>query len=138
MKTLIVEDDLLCQKFLQGWLRPHGECVAAVNGYEAIDAFKAALQEGHSYDLVCLDSMMPRMDGLEALMAIRRFEKTHGVNEHDHVKIVMISAIDTSHQIQEAFWQGCDAYLIKPIEQRKLIEELKKLDLVLSGAPEPI
>ena len=138
MKTLIVEDDLLCQKFLQGCLRPHGECVAAVNGYEAIDAFKAALQEGRPYDLVCLDTRMPRMDGLEALMAIRRFEKTHGVNEHDHVKIVMTSAIDKSHQIREAFWQGCDAYLIKPIEQRKLIEELKKLGLVLSGALGPI
>ena len=138
MKTLIVEDDLLCQKSLQGWLRPHGECVVAVNGYEAMDVFKAALQEGHPYDLVYLDIMIPGMDGLEALMAIRRFEKTHGVNEHDHVKIVMTSAIDKSHQIREAFWQGCDAYLIKPIEQRKLIEELKKLGLVLSGALGPI
>ena len=134
MKTLIVEDDSICQQFLQDCLRPHGECVVAVNGYEAIDVFNAAWQEGHPYDLVCLDVMMPRMDGLEALIAIRRFEWAQGVNEHDHVKVVMTTALNNDEPAQEVFWQEWNAYLTKPIDKRKLIEQLIKLGLVSSGA----
>ena len=134
MKSLIVEDDFACQQFLQGCLRPHGECVAAADGYEAIDVFKAASQEGHPYDLVCLDILLPHLGGLEALRAIRKFERAHGVNEHDQVKIVMTTVLCKEEHVQEAFWQGSDAYLIKPIEKRKLIEELEKLGLVLSRA----
>ena len=134
MKTLIVENDLMCQKFIESCLLPYGECVTAASGYEAIDVFKAAWQEGHPYDLVCLDVMMPRMDGLEALMAIRRFEWAQGVNEHDHVKVVMTTTLNNDEPAQEVFWQVWDAFLTKPIDKRKLIEQLIKLGLVSSGA----
>ena len=46
-----------------------------VDGMEAVDAFMMALEEGNPYDLVCLDIMMPVMDGYQALVGIRNLEK---------------------------------------------------------------
>jgi two-component system, chemotaxis family, chemotaxis protein CheY len=57
MKTLIVEDDFWARSLLSNLLSEHGTCHVAVNGGEALDAVERA------YDLVCLDIMMPAMDG---------------------------------------------------------------------------
>ena len=45
-----------------------------MDGMEAVDAFMMALEDGEPYDLVCLDIMMPVMDGYQALMGIRNLE----------------------------------------------------------------
>ena len=71
MKTLIVEDDFTSRLLLQGLLQPYGVCHICVNGREAIDAFKKALDEKESYNLVCLDIMMPEIDGQAALKQIQ-------------------------------------------------------------------
>jgi PAS domain-containing protein len=49
----------------------YGECHIAVNGREAVAAFQAALKSGQRYNLVCVDIMMPEMDGQTALKQIR-------------------------------------------------------------------
>ena len=47
----------------------------AVDGKEAIDAFRMAIEEARPYSLICLDIMMPEMDGHEVLKEIRRIEE---------------------------------------------------------------
>ena len=77
MKTLIVDDDFTNRLLLQELLRPHGQSHVAVNGREAVDAVGVALEAKEPYDLICLDIMMPEMDGQEALGKIRALEEKH-------------------------------------------------------------
>ena len=74
MKIMIADDDFVCRMLLQKLLSPLGECVTVINGLEAINAFRVALSEKAPFDLLCLDIMMPEMDGQDALKAIRRIE----------------------------------------------------------------
>ena len=128
MRILIVEDDFACRRLLQRCLAMHGECDVAVNGIEAVDAFKAALEEGQPYDLICLDIMMPKMDGHEALAAVREIESAHGIGGHDGVRVIMTTSLETSKHVMGAFREGCEVYLVKPIEKRKLLEVIERLD----------
>lgn len=130
MKCLIVEDDFAARKLLQVYLSDYADCFIAVNGHEAVEAIREALEEGESYDLICLDIMMPEMDGHKALEAIRQVEKEHGIGGLDGVKVIMTTALDDSKNIMGAFRTGCEAYIVKPIRKEKLLEEIKQLGLL--------
>jgi len=130
MKILIVEDDFLSRQVLCKFLSSYGDCDIAVNGREALDAFKIAIDGGEKYDLICLDVMMPEMDGHEALKAIREFEAQKNITGLQCVKIIMTTALGDSKNILKAFKEQCESYLVKPITQEKLHLELKKLGLV--------
>lgn len=130
MKCLIVEDDFAARKLLQVYLSDCADCFIAVNGHEAVEAIREALEEGESYDLICLDIMMPEMDGHKALEAIRQVEKEQGIGGLDGVKVIMTTALDDSKNIMGAFRTGCEAYIVKPIRKEKLLEEIKQLGLL--------
>lgn len=128
MKALIVEDDFISRTILKKILLPYGVCDTVVNGKEAVEAFSIACAEGNPYDLICLDIMMPEMDGREALKIIRNKEKNSNVPPKDEVKIIMITALDTPKEVIDAYYTGgCTAYIVKPIQKAKIIEHIKDL-----------
>jgi two-component system chemotaxis response regulator CheY len=130
MKTLIVEDDFTSRLLLQGLLQPFGVCHVCINGIEAIEAFKIALEQKEPYDLVCLDIMMPEMDGQTALKKIRELEDKGGIVASRGAKVIMTTALDDKKNIMNAFREQCDIYLVKPIDREKLNESLKSLGLI--------
>jgi two-component system, chemotaxis family, chemotaxis protein CheY len=136
MKTLIVEDDFTSRLVLQGLLGRYGECHVAVNGKEAVEACADALITGKPYQLVCLDIMMPEMDGLAALKQIRADEERVGILSTSGAKIVMTTALGDLKNIMKAYDGLCDAYLTKPIDGERLHQTLDKLSL--RGQPEPV
>jgi two-component system chemotaxis response regulator CheY len=75
--------------------------------------------------------MMPEMDGLAALRAIRNDEARAGILTKG-VKIIMTTALGDIANVSAAFQDMCDAYLKKPINLMKLTEEMKGLGLVES------
>ena len=129
MKTLIVEDDFTSRIVLQGLLAPYGECHIAINGQEAVEACADALTTGQSYHLICLDIMMPEMDGHAALKQIRADEERMGILSHRGAKIIMTTALDDVRNIVDSFHELCDGYLTKPIDGTKLLQMLEKLKL---------
>lgn len=133
MRILIVEDDFVSRRLLQKMLSQLGICDTAVNGTEAVKAFQMAHDEGSPYDLVCLDIMMPEMDGLEVLKRIRLYEKGIGIEGLSGVKIIMITALDDFNNIKTSFREQCEAYVIKPIEREKLLHVLKILNIPVSA-----
>ncbi len=130
MKTLVVEDDFTSRLYLQSYLSRYGECHVAVNGREAVKAFQVAAENGAPYDLICMDIMMPEMDGKEALKQVRDLERERGVLLRDGVKIIMTTAVTDFKEVAQSFHELCDAYLFKPIDTAKLVGELKSLQLV--------
>lgn len=130
MKTLIVEDDFTSRLLLQEFLKNYGPSHIAVNGKEAVVATRLALEANEPYDLICIDIMMPEMDGQKALKEIRAAEKARGLNPSDWSKIVMTTALGDPQNVFDAYRSLCDAYLAKPIHKSKLLDELRKLGLI--------
>lgn len=130
MKTLIVEDDFTSRLLLQGFLKKYGPSHIAVNGQEAVEAVDMALAAGEPYDLICLDIMMPEMDGQEALRQIRAQEEARGIYFSHGACIVMTTALDDMKNVGGAFYGLCNAYLTKPIRKATLMKELQELNLI--------
>ena len=130
MKILIAEDDMASRKFLYKFLSTYGECDVTVDGMEAIDAFLLAWEEDNPYDLICLDIMMPKLDGLRALKTIRDFELHREIVEARRAKIIMTTALNAQQTVLNSFEAGCEAYAAKPIDTEKLLEVIKKLGLL--------
>ncbi|MCM1282307.1 MAG: response regulator [Muribaculaceae bacterium] len=130
MKILLAEDDFVTRKFMSGFLSKYGDCDVTVDGMEAVDAFMMALEDGDPYNLVCLDIMMPVMDGYQALVGIRNLEKAHNVPDDKLVKVIMATALNDEKNVKMAFDLGCTVYSGKPIDQKKFEQALSKLGLV--------
>ncbi len=130
MKTLLAEDDFASRKFMDKYLSQYGECDVTVDGEEAVDAFMMALEDGEPYDLVCLDVMMPVLDGYQVLKAIRDIEAQSGTPKEERVKIIMTTALNEERNVTMAFELGCEAYSGKPIDVDKFEQVLKKMKLI--------
>lgn len=130
MKILIAEDEYVSRKFLYKFLSNYGECDVTVDGMEAIEAFLMALEEEEPYQLICLDIMMPEVDGLKALKTIRNLEEDRNIPKEKRAKIIMTTALNYTKEVNEAFEAGSEAYAAKPINTEKLLEVMKKLGLI--------
>jgi two-component system, chemotaxis family, chemotaxis protein CheY len=130
MRTLIVEDDFTNRLVLQTYLARFGECQVAENGRQAVEEFCRSRQNGKAYDLICMDIMMPEMDGQEAVRQIRALEEAGGTFSTAGVKIIMVTALDDIKNVFSSFKALCDVYLFKPIDTEKLFAHLKSLDLI--------
>jgi len=130
MRTLIVEDDFTSRLLLQTFLSRYGECHVAINGVEAVEAFRLSRREARHYDLICMDIMMPEMDGQSALNEIRALEEAAGTLSSSGVKIIMITALNDVKNVVRSFGALCDAYIFKPLDTAQLLTQLKSWGLV--------
>ncbi len=103
---------------LNALLKPYGNCDIAENGIEAIKAVKKAFEKRQRYDLICLDILMPEMDGQETLKKIREIEIKNEISNSDRVKIIVTTALSDGKSIMEAFRKQCEAYIVKPKKKK--------------------
>ncbi|MCK5565398.1 MAG: response regulator [Planctomycetes bacterium] len=130
-RCLVVDDEEDILRIEAFRLKELGyDVVSAANGRDAIEEFEASLVGNWRYDLVCLDIMMPDIDGLGVLHAIRQLEEEVGIRGLDGVKVVMATAKSDSATIMKSFREGCEGYVTKPATKEKLLAEMKKLELV--------
>lgn len=99
------------------------EVTTAVNGKEALD--KLALEE---FDAVLLDILMPEMDGLNALKAMRRHYK--------NLPVFMLTAYSDQEQFKAANRWGASGYIVKTADLQKEVENITGI-LRLSGKYHP-
>ena len=121
MKTLIVEDDFTARLLLQNVLSKYGECHIAVNGKEAVEAFHVASVGGCPYDLVCMDILLPEMDGHAAVKQIRALERERGILPTAGAKIIMTTAVNEEEDVTQSVQECSNAYLLKPTNVAKLL-----------------
>lgn len=109
---LIVDDDSEIRDVIHVYLRNDGHAVLeAADGAEALDVLSR-----HEVDLVILDVMMPRMDGMKACMQIR---DTHAV------PIIMLSAKEGDMDKIMGLSTGADDYVTKPFHPMELMARVK-------------
>lgn len=130
MRILIVEDDPISRKFLNKLLSSYGECDMVVDGLEALDVFLISLKENKPYDLICLDIMLPKVDGNKVLKAIRDLETQKGLLPKKRSKVIMTTALAETQFVRDAFEIGSESYISKPIDSEKLIKVLINLGLI--------
>ncbi len=130
MRILLAEDDYATRKFMSGFLSQYGDCDVTVDGMEAVDAYMMALEDKEPYDLVCLDIMMPVMDGYQALAGIRKMEKAYQIPPEKQAKVIMATALNEKENVDMAFELGCTVYSGKPIDEKKFEQALKSLGMI--------
>lgn len=130
MKILVVEDDFTSRILMHKLLSPYGDVHIAVNGKEAVTVVDESIKKNEIYDLICLDVMMPEMDGHTALEEIRTLEEKAGYTVGQGSKVIMTTALSDSQNVIGAFKENCDAYMVKPVERAKLLRQLRKLMLI--------
>jgi two-component system, chemotaxis family, chemotaxis protein CheY len=132
MHILVVEDDFISRRLLCRYLEPFGECDVAVNGEEAVAAVKQAVDQGYQYELICLDIMMPGMDGHETLEKIREYESENGLSVGQGAKVIMTTSVQDHKSIRQAFKASADGYVVKPVEKKKFLATLSEVGVEFS------
>ncbi len=124
--TLIVDDSPPMRRALRGILERSGFEVAgeAGNGIEAIRLYRELKP-----DLVTMDIVMPQMDGIQTLRAIREL--------HPAACVVMVTAMTSMNKVQECARFGANHYIIKPFEEEKVREVLGRIFSAAAGAAPP-
>lgn len=130
MKILIAEDDRISRSFLQKFMSNYGDVEVAVDGMEAVDMYMDAIKNNEPFDLLCLDIMMPKVDGLKVLRVIRQLEGQNKQAGAHKLKIIMMTALADVGYVDEAFRLGCDAYASKPVDTEKVEEAMRNLGLI--------
>ena len=114
MKCLVVDDEKLLVKGIKFNLENDGyEVVTGADGMDAVELAAAG-----DIDLIVLDLMMPRMDGLEACTKIREFSD---------VPIIMLTAKSEDMDKLMGFEHGADDYLTKPFNILELKARIRAL-----------
>jgi len=135
MKILIVEDDPLSQQLLLRYLKDQGERVIAEDGEKAMSTFRKALDTPQPFDLICLDIMLPYLDGQAVLKQVRALEDTRGLTGLAGTKVIMLTALRDADNVMKAFRSQCEGYLSKPISKERLFREIRSLGLPLNETP---
>ena len=125
LEILIVDDEFFNRRLLSRMLEPYGNCTEAVNGVEATNRFVQSVQEGKRFNLILMDIMMPKMDGLEAVARIREVEMGYQLFDADRAKVVMVTTLADHDSILAAKHIGIDLYLLKPFDRKKLISKIR-------------
>jgi two-component system, chemotaxis family, chemotaxis protein CheY len=137
MKILIVDDDLINRKFLKAMLTGYGDIFMAEDGAAAIDLITDGLKHQKPFAIIFLDIMMPRMDGHQALKEIRRIEENNGIQLGNGTKVVMVTALANQENVLSAFSEGCEYYLVKPVQQSRLFELMEEMGF-FPVSPDPV
>lgn len=131
MRILVMEDDFTSATVLQKIMSEYGEVIVAGDGREAVNIYFDYASKNQRFDLICLDIMVPEIDGQEVLKIIRNHETENGMNNLKlRAKIVMITALNDIDNLMSSFREQCEGYIIKPFSREKINKTLSQLDLI--------
>ena len=122
MRILVVEDERDLNRILTKTLTAEGCSVdACFDGLEALDYLSGA-----SYDVIVLDRMMPRMDGMELLSRLR--------SQGDETPVIFLTAKDAVTERVRGLDAGADDYLVKPFSFEELMARIRVVTRKHSGS----
>ena len=116
-KVLVVDDELGVRRLVRQILSQNYAVLEAQDGEEAVN-----IARNQDPDLILMDMMMPKMDGLTACRAIKQDQATRGI------VVVMLTAIgyDLNRKLAENV-AGASAYMTKPFDSQELLSTVGRL-----------
>ncbi len=114
MRILLVDDEPDIFSLVGHWLQGHGHRFVAISDSREV----LALIESEHFDLVCLDLLMPYIDGLQLISRIRELQPK--------CPILVLSGVTDTRIVVEAMKEGAADYLAKPIDFDKFEAILKR------------
>lgn len=114
-RVLIVDDLAFIKLIIRDTLEKTGFEVAgeASNGIEAVEMYKRLKP-----DIVLMDITMPRMDGIQALQEIMKFDP--------NAKVIMCSALGQQKLIIQSIQLGAKDFIVKPFKPERIVGAIKK------------
>jgi two-component system, cell cycle response regulator len=122
-RVLVAEDDAMFRRILQSWLETWGYRVTLTE--DGAQAWKALQQEPHP-QLLILDWMMPKTDGVELCRKVREQNRT------PYQYILLATAKDGKQDLVKGLEAGADDYLTKPFDKSELRARLKACNRILT------
>ncbi len=115
MKVLIADDSSFMRTVIKNYLKnfENLEIDEASDGQETIEKYKSFKPE-----LILLDIIMPKLNGLDVLREIRKIDKT--------VKIVIITSVGQSSVVEEAMNLGAEKFITKPFRYEEIVEVINE------------
>lgn len=115
-RILVVDDTMFMRTLLKNILfsGSHDIVGEAENGEDAVEKYKALKP-----DLVTMDVVMPKMNGIEALKAIMALDP--------NAKVVMCTAVGQEQMVKLAIKTGAKGYIVKPFQAPKVLEEVNNV-----------
>ncbi|MEN6336037.1 MAG: response regulator transcription factor [Phycisphaerales bacterium] len=126
MRVLVIEDEPRLARNIAKALKETASYAVDIS-LDGEDGRHQAVS--NPYDLIVLDLMLPKINGLEILMYLRR--------EGDHVPVLILSAKDSSQDIVRGLNSGCDDYMTKPFDMGELVARCKALVRRTYDLPDP-
>jgi len=121
VRILIVEDDAVVRRILQGHLEAYGhEVTQALDGTQAWEL----LQQGH-FSVVISDWMMPGMDGIEL---VRRIRSSH---QPSYVYVILLTGKSQREHFVQAMEAGADDFVPKPFDRDELRVRLRSAERII-------
>lgn len=116
VKILIVDDNLFMRTMIKTFVSDAGFEISAmaVDGYQGVYEYTQ-----NRPDIVLLDILMPKMDGIMALKTLIAYDP--------HARILMVSAIQSVKMIKLAITCGAKGYVLKPFQREQLIQEINRV-----------
>ena len=116
-KKILLVDDAKTSLMMEQMILSRGsyEFVTAKDGQEAVE-----MAASEHPDLILMDIMMPKMDGLQACKQIREHDET------SEIPIIMVTTRGEAANVEKGFENGCNDYVSKPINANELLSKVKK------------
>jgi osomolarity two-component system sensor histidine kinase NIK1 len=124
LSILLVEDNILNQRIVTFSLRKYQHQVTiANNGKEAVDIFR-----NEKFDVILMDIMMPVMDGLDATLHIREYERENNIE--NRTPIVALTANTMDNDREKCLSYGMNEFMAKPFDMDRLNQIFRELHLL--------
>ena len=130
IRVLVIEDDPSIRDMIRRFLASVALCDLAGDGVAGLAALEQAIDRGQPYQLVCLDLVMPVMDGWEALRRLREIEEARGIADPVRARVLVLTARDSSQNLARLrAFSPHEGLLLKPFRRSELFEHIRLLGL---------
>ncbi len=119
IKVLVVDDDALIASMMIALLQANG-LLAVESAEDGLKAISMLYEANPVYDLVLCDWNMPIKSGLDVHNAMRASER------YIDTCFMLVTAVTEAKQIRAAIEEGVDDYIVKPVEEQKIIKKIQR------------
>lgn len=124
-RFLVVEDEEMSRIMLTDILSMYAPTDSAVNGKDGLQLFEKSVNCGDPYDLVCVDLMMPLMNGLALIRGIRKIEVDNPLFGNQQTKVFVVTSNTCLWEKAELLLDNlCDDYISKPYDKGRIAGSL--------------